>query len=74
MVISSERVPGPDACAPDAMETLRVLVAEDDAMIALLLADMGREVCATVHHAGRQLFRFGIGSRRWGYNRASECP
>jgi CheY-like chemotaxis protein len=43
---------GCDECAPDGMETLRVLVAEDNALIALLLgeilAGMGHEVCATV--------------------------
>jgi CheY-like chemotaxis protein len=39
------------ACASDGMPSLRVLVAEDDALIAMLLAEvlvgMGYDVCAT---------------------------
>jgi len=42
---------GPQACACRSMKALRVLIAEDDALIAMLLADllagMGHEVCAT---------------------------
>ncbi|MGH7091470.1 MAG: response regulator [Stellaceae bacterium] len=43
---------GWDAYHPDWMEALRVLVAEDEAIVALLVAElltsMGHEVCATV--------------------------
>src|SRR5437016_11731881 len=44
-------VPEPEGCASKLMKALRVLVVEDDALIAMLLAEllagMGHEVCAT---------------------------
>src|SRR3954462_9634135 len=44
-------VPEPEGCASKLMKALRVLVVEDDALIAMLLtellAGMGHDVCAT---------------------------
>src|SRR2546421_7143052 len=44
-------VPEPEGCASKLMKALRVLVVEDDALIAMLLtemlAGMGHNVCAT---------------------------